>query len=441
MPDLVSAEAQAADAADAAPGARRALPVFRDEAERRLRLRQNRRRATGLLGVMAATYFATHAAEAPGYGLRLLRSAAEGGMVGGLADWFAITALFRRPLGLPIPHTAIVPRSKERIASALSRFIEENFLTRDVLLRRLRQARIGHRAAEWLSRPKTAQALAGWIVASLPPLIRALDSPELQAFAQRTLGRQIAGADIGPAIGRLVDAVATSGEADLIFENVLDLSADWLQRHRRDFYAIVHEGTRWWVPRAIDRRIAEAVVDGLTELIGKLRQPDSEARRKFRQAARDVAHGLVSSPERRAEVNAAKDRLLAHPDVRDWVASIWHGARDSALTELEAPSPRARRAIEGFIGSLARALAADEAVLAQIEAAVEHVCLTVVTHRGDVGAVLADIVRDWDAQSITDRLELTVGSDLQYVRMTGTIVGASVGASLFLLVSALGWLH
>ncbi len=439
MAGPVSSDAAAGEGP--AAGQPRLAGTFRDEAERRRRLRLNRRRATGLLCAMAATYFATHAVDEPGYGVRLLRSAAEGGMVGGLADWFAITALFRRPLGLPIPHTAIVPRSKDRIASALSRFIEENFLTRDVLIRRLRQARVGHRAAEWLSRPKTARALADWMVRSLPPLLRALDSPELQAFAQRTLGRQIADADVAPALGRLVDAVTTSGEADQLFESALDLSADWLDRHRHDIYRIVHDGTRWWVPRAIDRRIAEAVINGLTELIGRLRQPDSEARAKFRQALRDVVHGLVNSPERRAEVNAAKDRLLAHPDVRNWLASIWQGARNSAIREVEAPSPRAREAIESFIGSLARALASDEAVLAQIEAAVEHVSLTVVAHRADIGAVLADVVRDWDEQSITDRLELTVGSDLQYVRMTGTVVGASVGAGLFLLVSAFGWLH
>lgn len=418
-----------------------ALTTFRDEAERRRRLRQNRRRATGLLCAMAATYFATYAVDTPGYGVRLVRSAAEGGMVGGLADWFAITALFRRPLGLPIPHTAIVPRSKDRIATALSRFIEENFLTRDVLIRRLRHAQVGHRAAEWLSRPKTAEALADWMVRSLPPLLRALDSPELQAFAQRTLGRHIATADVAPALGRLINAVATSGEADQLFESALDLSADWLQRHRQDVYAIVHEGTRWWVPSAINRRIAAAIIDALTELMDKLRQPESDARRKFRQAITEVVHELIDSPERRAEVNAAKDRLLSHPDVRNWVASIWQGARDSAILEFEDPTPRAKEAIEGFIGSLARALANDEAVLAQIEAAVEHVCLTVVAYRSDIGAVLADIVRDWDEQSITDRLELTVGTDLQYVRMTGTIVGASVGAGLFLLVSAFVGLH
>jgi uncharacterized membrane-anchored protein YjiN (DUF445 family) len=388
---------------------------------------------------MAATYFATHAADAPGFGVRLVRSAAEGGMVGGLADWFAITALFRRPLGLPIPHTAIVPRSKERIASALSRFIEENFLTRDVLIRRLRQARIGHRAAEWLARPQTAAALAGWMVRSLPPLLRALDSPDLQAFVQRTLGQQMARADIAPALGRLIDAVATSGEADRLFESGLDLAADWLRNHRRDIYKVVHEGTRWWVPKAIDRAIAAAIIDGLTELLTRLREPGSEARRKFREAVRDLVHGLVNSPDRAAEVNAAKDRLLSHPDVRAWVASMWQGALDSAVREFEQPTPRARQSIESFIGSLARALAADEAVLAQIERAVEHVCLTVVTRRGDIGRVLADIVREWDEQSITERLELTVGSDLQYVRMTGTVVGASVGAGLFLLVSVLGW--
>ena len=415
-----------------------ALPEFRDEADRRRRLRQNRARATGLLCAMAATYFATQAVDEPGLGVRLLRSAAEGGMVGGLADWFAITALFRRPLGLPIPHTAIIPRSKDRIASALSRFIEENFLTREVLVQRLRQARIGHRAAEWLSRRETAAALAEWMVRSLPPLLRALESPELQGFAQRTLGRQIATADIAPALGRLIDAVATSGEADKLFERGIDLCADWLRNHRRDVYQIVHEGTRWWVPKAIDRRIAAALIDGLTELLGKLRQPDSDARHRFREAVGKLVDELANSPERRAEVNAAKDRLLAHPDVRSWLASIWHGGVDSALREFENPTPRAKEAIESFIGSLARALSSDEAVLQQIEAAVEHICLTIATRRSDIGAVLADIVRGWDERQITDRLELAVGSDLQYVRMTGTIVGASVGAALFLMISALG---
>ena len=415
------------------------LAEFQDEAERRQRLRRNRNWATGLLCGMAAVYFGLHAVDEPGYGIRLARAAAEGGMVGGLADWFAITALFRRPLGLPIPHTAIIPRSKDRIADALARFIEVNFLTRDVLLRRLRQARIGHRAAEWLSRPKTAAAMSDWIVQSLPPLLRAFDSPELQAFAQRTLGRQMAKADVSPALGRLLEAVATSGEADRLFDKALDAATEWLNTHRREVYVVVQDGTRWWVPRAIDRRIAEAVVDGATELLGRLRRPDSEARKQFRQAILAMVEELENSPERRERVNAAKDRLLGHPDVRRWVGSLWQGGLDSAIGALEAPSPRAREAIESFIGSLARALAADEAVMARIEAAVEHVALTVVTHRADIGAVLADVVREWDERSITDRLEVAVGSDLQYVRMTGTIVGASVGAALFVLVGALGW--
>lgn len=415
------------------------LAEFQDDDERRRRLRVNRARATGLLCGMAAIYFATHAVDEPGYGVRLARAAAEGGMVGGLADWFAITALFRRPLGLPIPHTAIIPRSKDRIASALSRFIEVNFLTREVLIRRLRQARIGHRVAGWLSRPKTAAAISEWIVQSLPPLLRALDSPELHAFAQRTLGRQMGKADVSPALGRLVEAVATSGEADKLFENGLDAAVEWLRSHRGEVHLIVQDGTRWWVPRVIDRRIADAIIDGLIDLLGRLRRPDSEARRQFRKAILSFVEELANSPERRAEVNAAKDRLLLHPDVRGWVGSLWQGGLEAALAKLEEPSPRARQGVESVIGSLARALAADEAVLARIEAAVEHVTLTVVAHRGDIGAVLADIVREWDERSITDRLEIAVGSDLQYVRMTGTIVGASVGAALFVLVGALGW--
>ena len=417
-----------------------AMPGGRD-GDRRERLRRNRMYATGLLAFMSATYFATYAVPEPSYPVLLIRAGAEGGAVGGLADWFAITALFRRPLGLPIPHTAIVPRSKERIGSAVGRFIEENFLTRDVLLKRLRDAGLAQRAVNWLEAPATGTAIAAWIGRSLPALLRALDSPEMQNFVRRTLGEQLAQAEVAPILGRLIEAMATSGEADRLFESAASVGANWLEEHREDIYRLVNERNRWWVPKMINRRIATAIIDGLTEVLGQLKEPESDVRRQFRIALDGLVDDLIRSPERRAEVDAAKRRLLAHPDVQNWFGSIWRQAISGALSDLDQPSPRAQAAIEKLLQAVARAIASDPAALGRIEAAMERVALTVVVRRAEIGAVVADVVRSWDVQSMTERLEVTIGSDLQYIRMSGTLVGAGVGATLFVAVHLLGLAH
>ena len=425
------------DKLQAPPEQSRPPPRSTRDQERHARLRRNRMYATGLLALMGTIYFSTYAVTDPGYAILMIRSGAEGGTVGGLADWFAITALFRRPMGLPIPHTAIVPRSKERIGNALGRFIEENFLTREVLLRRLRHAQFGHRAVAWLAAPATSPAVSGWIVRSLPQLLRALDSPELQAFARRTIGEQMSRADTAPIIGRLIQAMATSGEADRLFDSATEAAAGWLEEHREDVYRLVSERNRWWVPKAINRRIAAAIIDGLTDVLGQLREPDSSARQQFRDALQSLVDDLIRSPERRAEVDAAKRRLLAHPDVQNWLGSLWRNALAGALRDLEQPTPRAQGMIENLLQAVARALAADETALARIEAAIERVALTVVLRRAEIGGIVADIVRSWDERSMTTRLELAIGSDLQYIRMNGTLVGAGVGALLFVVVHLL----
>jgi len=413
---------------------RKAEDLAAADRRRRRRLFRNRTYATGLVAGMGVVYFATHAVDEPGFAVRFVRSASEGGLVGGLADWFAITALFRRPLGLPIPHTAIISRSKERIGNALGQFVEENFLTEDILVQRLRTARIAHRAVGWLAAPKAADEAAGWLARSAPILLRALDSEELHAFAQRTLGEQILRADVGPTLGRLVDAVANTGEADRLFDKAIAVAEDWLETQQDEIFRVVREGSRWWVPKAFDRRIAGAIVDGLKEVLQTLREPDSDARGDFRLAIHGMVDELMRSPERRAQVDALKRRLLAHPDVQAWLGSIREGAFEAALEALEGPSPRFRAATRRLIRSLAQTLAEDEAVMQRIEGAVEHLALAVAARRHDIGAVMADIVRSWDERTIADRLEVAVGSDLQYIRMSGTLVGASVGGALFLLV-------
>jgi uncharacterized membrane-anchored protein YjiN (DUF445 family) len=399
----------------------------------RRNLRRNRALATGLLLAMVAVFAATHFVRDPGFAVLLLRAGAEAGIVGGLADWFAVTALFRHPLGLPIPHTAILAANKERIGRTLGNFIEKNFLTPAVVLPKLRSARAGERFAAWLAEPATAAMTADWVIAALPHVVRSLENRELQDFASRTLGEQLHATDIGPAVSRAVHVLTASGEADVLFERAVEIAARWLEEHRGDLDEIVRRRSRWWIPRAVDRRIAAAIVDGALELLNGLREPESDVRLKFREALTGLTEDLIHSPERRAELNAAKNRLLDHPDVQAWLASVWHELSGLVLADLVDPASKTRAAVEKAIRSVGQALAADPAMQRQINRFLERLANQAIWWRGEIGAFIAEVVRGWDTRTLSDRLELIIGSDLQYIRMNGSVVGACVGCAIFLI--------
>jgi uncharacterized membrane-anchored protein YjiN (DUF445 family) len=189
----------------------------------------------------------------------------------------------------------------------------------------------------------------------------------------------------------------------------------------------------------VNRRIAKAIVDGVTELFEGLKHPEGEARVKFRAALTRLIEEIVSSPERREQINQAKDRLLAHPEVRAWLHSIWKEVSQSALRDLEQPTSSTRRALEEAITSAGRALAQDASMIANLDTAAERVALIMVTQRHNIADVIDEMVRSWDTATLTDRLELAVGSDLQYIRMNGTLVGAAVGCLLFVVSQLAGW--
>jgi uncharacterized membrane-anchored protein YjiN (DUF445 family) len=387
---------------------------------------------------MGVTFIGTHVIESPGFATMLLRSGAEAGIVGGFADWFAVTALFRHPLGLPIPHTAIVPSNKNRIARTLGGFVERNFLTEDVLLKKLREIHAGRRFAAWLAAPDTAPLIAGSLVGALPYLIRSLESRDLHDFAHRTLGEQLREADIAPILGRIVHALTASGEADILFERAVGIAARWLQDNAPQIDQLVQERSHWWIPRTINRRIAAAIVAGVTDVLHGLQQPDSEARLKFREALSGFVDDLANSPQQRAQVNAAKNRILDHPDVQAWLASVWHDLSQAALADLENSSSKMRTAIEKAVTVVGQALSTDEAMQRHIDSALERLTRYLISWRGEIGGFITEVVKSWDTRSLSDRLELVVGSDLQYIRMNGTVVGAVVGCLIFIVSWLLG---
>lgn len=412
---------------------RNLLPLLTSESDgaARTRLRRNRIVASTLLAGMGGIFVLTRLVPEPGFGTLLIQSGAEAGMVGGIADWFAVTALFRHPLGLPVPHTAIIPKNKDRIGRTIGHFIERNFLTRDVLLPKLRQMGVGARFAAWLAAPSTAPLIADTITAMLPYLIHSLRNPDFHEFVQRILSDQLRQADFAPMIARGLRLLTASDEANALFERISEVASDRLEKNRDQIEKLVAARSRWWIPKAIDRRIAIAIINGITELLNGLSQPDSEASAKFREALASTIDDMLNSPEQREKINEGVRRLLAHPEAQAWVRSVWDELGQATLDDLAQPSSRLRRGLEKPISIVAEALATDAVMQRHIDEVMEHLADSVIAWRSEIGSFFAEVVRNWDTATLSDRLELVVGSDLQYIRMNGTIVGACAGCLIF----------
>jgi uncharacterized membrane-anchored protein YjiN (DUF445 family) len=400
------------------------------EQEQLRRLRQSRAVATGMLAIAAMIFAATLAAPGPNTWVLLLRSVTEAALVGGLADWFAVTALFRRPLGLPIPHTAIVPANKDRIGEGLARFLDRHFLTRELLIHELRALHLSERVAAWLADRRKAAALAGEIAKALPFVLRAVDDSQIKAFLGRALGAHLRNAALAPLAAQLVRVLTAAGYHEAVLDRLLDYARAFLTRNEDRLLETVAERRRSWIPRAINREIARAMLRGAAELIDDLRQPDGAARRSLLSAVDEMIAELANASEASSESGRAR---ILQPELQAWIAASWDKARDLALADLAAPSSRLRRALALAIASIGETLSTDVAMRERLDATFEAVLTEALPWRGELIRFVAEVVRKWEPKGFSDRIEMAVGSDLQYIRMNGTIVGGLVGGGLFLL--------
>ena len=413
------------------------MPVSAQDLQRR-GLRRNRLIATALLGVMAALFISTALAPQPGFWILLVRATAEAALVGGLADWFAVTALFRQPLGLPIPHTAILPRNKDRIGEGLAIFIGRNFLSSDVLRAKLRSIDPARLVAEWLSMPANAEAIARRLVRMLPHLIDAIDDRDFRVFIGEALDRHLADFELAPLLGRAIAVLTTNGFHETLLDRLLDFCRKFLQEREEQLYmAAEAQRRRWWIPKAINRQIARAIIGGVKELVSKLREPGTPARRNLLREIERLAEQLRTSSVYRARVEEAKLRLLEDAEVKAWLGSVWGDIKRGLLADLASPQSRADQALGAVICSLGHHLLADTAMRKRVNRTIEAMALEVVPWRTGLAQFLIEVVRQWDASSFTNRVELVVGNDLQYIRINGTLVGGLVGCLLYLLSAAL----
>ncbi len=395
------------------------------------RLRRMQSLATGLLVAMTLVFLAASFGHRWA-GASYVRAFAEAAMVGACADWFAVTALFRRPFGLPIPHTAIIPRSKDRIGAALGRFIVENFLDPQVLDAKLKELELAAWGGDWLSRPQNAHAVASRLVRFAPELVRALPEGALEELAGSAALAAARSLPAAPTASAVLSAVWNEGRAQPLVERAADLLGGYLAEHQ-DVILEKVQGQSWrWLPGWVDKAIARKITSGLVQLLADVRQPDHPWRAKLGGAVATLISRLANDPDLRRQGEALKQQLLDDPRIGEHARRLWSEMR----RQLEAGGVGDTAAFEARVEALVLGLGAwlreDTGVQRTLNTSARALVRSVVApRRQEIGRFVAQVVEGWDARSVVERLELQVGPDLQYIRVNGTIVGGLVGLGLF----------
>jgi uncharacterized membrane-anchored protein YjiN (DUF445 family) len=405
--------------------------VTETERQQRARLRQMKLVAAGLLVLAAVVYAVTHRAHGGGW-LGYVNAAAEAGMVGALADWFAVTALFRHPLGLPIPHTALIPTRKDALGRSLEQFVATNFLAEGLVRERVRAGRPAAVVARWLREPANADRLAGELAVAAAGAVTVLDDEAVQHVLEQTVLRRFVDAPWGPPAGRLLGRVVTEAGHVPLVDLLARKACDWLAEHRETVTRAVLDRAPSWSPRWMDEKVGHRVHAELLGLAREVRdQPDHRLRLMLDHFLLRLAKDLRDDPATIERMEGMKRRLLATPEVAAATGALWTSLKRLVLEAVEDPGSELRVRASAGLAALGERLADDPAVAAKVDGWVEAAAAHVVTtYRDQVTGIISDTVGRWDGGETARRVELAVGRDLQFIRINGTVVGALAGLAI-----------
>lgn len=399
------------------------------------RARRMRIVATGLLLAMAVLFFIARHYEGfhPAWGFALAFS--EAAMVGGLADWFAVTALFRRPLGLPIPHTAIIPENKDRIADTMAAFLRDNFLTPAVVARRLRSMNLALAAGNFLSAPSGGgqSRIRAGAAELFAELLESLDPERLGGQVKAGLRNQLDRLEVAPLLGQMLEAAIADKRHLPLLESMLRWAGATLEANEDMVRAMIHQRAnallRW---TGLDERLANSVLDGLYKLIAEcIIDPGHPLRRKVEEGLEKFARDLSHDPATRAKVERMKRELLDNPALARWWEGVWERIRRALIDMARNPDAALSGQFGDALSELGQALRDDAGLQLQINRFARRTAVGVATrHGGQIVALVSETVKRWDARTVTDRIESAVGRDLQFIRVNGTLVGGLVGVAI-----------
>jgi uncharacterized membrane-anchored protein YjiN (DUF445 family) len=416
------------------------LPMMRSEAERQHRLVVTKRRATALLVVMAIVFVAALALKSRAPWLGYVQAAAEASLVGGLADWFAVTALFRHPLGLPIPHTAIIVERKEQFAHTLGDFIQASFLTPDVIVQRLRASNVVPRLADWLADEQNATRVAAELADGGVALIDLLRDEDVHRTIEEIVREKALALPVAPLAGKGLRALTEQGRHHQVLDVILRELDGYLVAHGADLRGRLGDKSPWWLPGAVEDRIFERLVEGAHVLIGEmLAGTDHPLRQQFDARIDQFIVDLQTSPSYQAKGEQLMRELLDQPQVRELVASLWGDAKEQLRKQASDPDSELRRRLAEAIVAGGSRLRDDPELRTRVQDGLESAVVYLAGRfDGEIASLVSGTIEKWDGNETAHRLELLLGPDLQYIRINGTVVGGAVGLGLYTVSQLVG---
>jgi uncharacterized membrane-anchored protein YjiN (DUF445 family) len=405
---------------------------------KRQQLRRMKSVATGLLVISAATYLIAKRAEVTGAPMwvSFVRAAAEAAMVGGLADWFAVTALFRRPLGLPIPHTAIISNRKDAIGASLGEFVGENFLSEEVVRNKIRSAQIASRLGIWLRDPANSKQLTDELAGVISWATSRGDDDDMAELIEESFRRVAENFDVAKPLGIFLTKAVENNSHNPIVDMLARATEDWLENDPARAKGWIDKQLPKWLPGLGKDRAGEWLYELLIELSKEVQvDVNHPIRRSIERLLHRFAEQLQSDPIIIERVNAAKMRLVDRPEVRRTISDIWISTKKTLRAEAADPKSELRARLTTLLANFGARVTADADLQLTINVALEDATAHLVDrYRDELAGIISDTVQRWDAGDTAKKIELQVGRDLQFIRVNGTIVGALAG----ILIHAVG---
>jgi len=407
--------------------------------ERTRQLVVARRRASAFLAAVTAIFIAVTIYGVHGTVLGFVQAGAEAAMVGGVADWFAVTALFRKPLGLPIPHTALIVERKDQFGATLGQFVQENFLNGEILGSRVREAKPATRIAAWLSDDANTARLAGHASALAVRAAGTLNDEDVQRFLTGELARAVNSADVAPLAGKALRAIMAEGHHDELFNAILAGADRYLELHYDDLRDRFEAEAPRWLPEMVYERLYDRLHTRLRERLASMAEdPDDESRRHFTEWLNALPDRLEHEPALRERAESLKKDVVGSTALRDLSSSVWQTLKEALRAQAADPNSGLHRRLSGAIMAAGHRLATDTDLQESIERSAESAARAMADQFHDeLADLITGTIQRWDASETSNQLELLLGRDLQFIRINGTVVGAGIGVILHALALAL----
>lgn len=365
-----------------------------------------------------------------------LKAFSEAAMVGGLADWFAVVALFRRPMGLPIPHTALIPNNKDSIGENLGQFVAGEFLTRERLEPKINEFDFAEKASHWLAEKSNAHKVSNLIVKDIiPGILNVVNDDDVKRFIHEQFKNKLQSINFGEWLGVGLDTLTKDGRHQELFTTILEKLHAEFHYYADHIHTRVSEKTPWWTFSIADKSIANGIIDGIDAFLSDAKLPSSDVRKKVDNYIVEMVEKLKLSPEMQNNINNFIYKLSHNHEVNEYINSIWNEIKIWIFNDLSRKEEsKIKNSLTNMFQNLGNGLNQDEQLKNKINNVIKTTAIDkLIEYKGAISHFMASTVKSWDSKEVAEKLELEIGKDLQYIRINGAIVGGSVGLLIYFI--------